>query len=400
MSRIVLWACALGHAASKVPPLKWRTEVGCHHWGPGCWTPGFTGTDSSPTAGPDGYIAIASYNSNVYSVDPATGDVRWKVAGGGESSPFVTSDNRIFIPSYTSLLSLGGATGKQLWEWKIPNGGSIANAGAIDEQLSLIFVGGLDGNMYAVDLSNGTTRWTYAAGGQIWSSLGSATVKDMVCFGVGGNAIATMDCKAAVHCIDRSNGKFIWKQRTGIQIQDRPAYSQPSNQLYVGDYDGRLYAFDADTGAMKWKTAATGGRLEASPSIFFNSNGTEVVIIGSADGNVYGFDGADGKVIWKTLCGIPLAHFWSAGGVGSTVHIVANANGGGVAYSGGHGITALDVHTGAIHWHYDPSPAAEFGSSPYVTVDGSTLVAGGEDGYLYGFDLKGASSPFSDSFIV
>ena len=40
----------VGLAAAAVPPgtVLWNASVGCHHWGPGCWIPNFSGTDSTP----------------------------------------------------------------------------------------------------------------------------------------------------------------------------------------------------------------------------------------------------------------------------------------------------------------------------------------------------------------
>ena len=64
------------------PVLSWKTRVGCLHWGPRCWLPGFTGTDSSPALSPDEKIVyIGSYDHYLYGVDVETGAVRWKQYG-------------------------------------------------------------------------------------------------------------------------------------------------------------------------------------------------------------------------------------------------------------------------------------------------------------------------------
>ena len=370
------------------PKQKWRLSVGCHHWGPGCWVPGFQGTDSSPTVGPDGYVVIASYNSNVYSVHADTGHVRWTAPGGGESSPFLTRDNKVLIPSYSSLQKLDGATGKKEWSWAPTTwDGSIASAGAIDDDLGLVFAGALDDNMYAVDLATGKTRWTYASGGEIWSSLGSLNLasKGLVCFGVGGSAIPSSDCHAAVHCVRKADGKRAWVGRTGKQIQSRPAFGNRTNAVFVGDYDNCVYAFDADAGQPLWKTC-TKGRVESSPAVFSDdAAGREIVAVGSGDGFLYGFDGATGRELWKTRCNSAVGV--AGGGVLSSPWIHAPSA---TAFVGGGGISAVNVRTGALQWHFAPAggdAGAQFGASPYVTADGSTLYEGGEDGYLYALDL-------------
>ena len=59
-----------------VAKLAWKTGVGCHHWGPGCWLPMFTGTDSSPAISQDGSMAyIGSYDHHLYAVEVMSGKV-------------------------------------------------------------------------------------------------------------------------------------------------------------------------------------------------------------------------------------------------------------------------------------------------------------------------------------
>jgi outer membrane protein assembly factor BamB len=53
--------------------------------------------------------------------------------------------------------------------------------------------------------------------------------------------------------------------------------------VYVGSFDGKVYAFDASNGQQLW-SGATGGPIDSSPTV---ANG--VVYIGSSDYNVYAF---------------------------------------------------------------------------------------------------------------
>ena len=53
--------------------------------------------------------------------------------------------------------------------------------------------------------------------------------------------------------------------------------------VYVGSQDGKVYAFDASTGAVLW-SYETGDRVTSSPAV---ANG--VVYVGSQDGKVYAF---------------------------------------------------------------------------------------------------------------
>jgi len=73
-----------------------------------------------------------------------------------------------------------------------------------------------------------------------------------------------------------------------------------SGVVYVGSDDGGIYALDAATGKVLWKTN-TGGPVKSSPEV---ADG--VVYVGSDDGGVYALDAATGLVLLKTLTGAPV----------------------------------------------------------------------------------------------
>jgi outer membrane protein assembly factor BamB len=253
IATLAFFLCVESAAPYHYPPtfgnvtLRWRTSVGCHRYGPGCWTPGFKGTDSSP-ASLEGRILVGSYDGNIYSIDPSNGTVQWKVEGpGGEDSPATSSSAS--TETYVwgglqgkTLQSIDTATGSIKWTWSPPKNtsGSITTSGAVDDSLGLVFVGTSSSHKFsAVNTSNGKTVWTYEsdARGDFWGTLGPLNAgASMVCVGAGGSADAYLNCSASIVCLDKSTGKVIWKQRTGKQIQSRP--SKGATQLFVGDYGG------------------------------------------------------------------------------------------------------------------------------------------------------------------
>ena len=63
--------------------------------------------------------------------------------------------------------------------------------------------------------------------------------------------------------------------------------------LYFGCTDSNVYALDASTGAQKWRFT-TGGEIWATPAVEDN-----LLVIGSFDNNIYGIDATSGQELWR-----------------------------------------------------------------------------------------------------
>ena len=397
----------------------WRTKIGCHHWGPGCWNPLFQGTDSSPAVhyhrgSSRTTVVIGSYDNYLRGLNAHDGSVEWAVYGvGGEDSPKVTTDGVVYAWGGLSSQTLHAikAGGVPLWTWTVPSQdvGQITSSG-IDEDNKLVFAGTTGGFLYGVDMVSGETKWTYYAGGEMWSTRGPLTRSNgidgrpVVCVGVGGAPNFLEDCRPHVHCVDQKYGTLISKRECGRQIQSQPGFSAASNTMYVGDYGGCLSAFEnTKSGKRLWRACMDGEQghwrgtaLISSPVIarihLPGQNSSEdgartaqqdLVIVGSTNGMLYSVLGESGKVLWKTVLG-PSAgkyRFCSNCGIGSSAAINEKQD---TAYVGGPtGLWAINVSTGAPIWFFQT--AVQVGSSPAIISDphGDIIVVGCEDGYLY-----------------
>ncbi len=61
-----------------------------------------------------------------------------------------------------------------------------------------------------------------------------------------------------VYAVDADTGRQLWKHVTGGPVPSSPAID--GGIVYVGSYDGKFYALNARTGATKWKFATAGER--------------------------------------------------------------------------------------------------------------------------------------------
>lgn len=129
--------------------------------------------------------------------------------------------------------------------------------------------------------------------------------------------------------------------------------------LYVASNDSYLYALDAATGALQWKTA-TGGAINSSPTV---AGG--MVYAGSNDGNLYAFDASSGAIRWKYPAYGPVTGSPTVSN--GIVYIDINTGNSLFEFAE---LVALNAATGAVVWQYQFYPP-DVGSS--VTVSGNSV---------------------------
>ena len=93
-----------------------------------------------------------------------------------------------------------------------------------------------------------------------------------------------------------------WSYTTGGIVYSSPAIS--NGMVYVGSYDGNVYALNAADGTKVW-SYVTGGTA-SSPAV---ANG--LVYIGGTDGYIYALNAADGTKLWSYWIGYGNAGFSS-----------------------------------------------------------------------------------------
>lgn len=163
-----------------------------------------------------------------------------------------------------------------LWTFEAADGfeGTAAIAGGT------VYVGSLDGNLYALDLENGKLRFKYTAGGEIKSS--PAVAAGTVYFG---------DEAGTFHALDAATGKARWTFKSDAGVTSSPTLVRADGASLVlfGSYDGFLYALKVADGALAWKVE-TQSYVHATPAV---ADG--LVYISGCDGYLRAIRAADGK---------------------------------------------------------------------------------------------------------
>jgi eukaryotic-like serine/threonine-protein kinase len=238
--------------------------------------------------------------------------VKWKFATGDRivSSPVQDGNVIYFGGDDGNVYAVDAVTGHQIW--KRTTGGPVSATPAVSD--GTVYVGSYDGKFYALNAKTGAVKWKFATEGERrfeakglngWQPknqtfadpfdvyLSSPAVADgNVFFGSGdGN----------VYALNASSGELRWKFKTGDVVHASPAVA--AGVVYFGSWDSYFYAIDASTGKEKWRFHAGEDPLvhnqvgfESSPAVVDG-----VVYTGCRDSNLYALDAATGKEKWRVF---------------------------------------------------------------------------------------------------
>ena len=170
---------------------------------------------SAPTIGADGTVYVGSQNGKLFAID-INGNLKWTQETGGLifSSPAVAENGNVYVGSQDGTLYALGPDGSELWSFKtkapgvLPEGSILASpAIGID---STIYIGGLyDPNLYALDQTDGSVKWTCNFESQGWPFTSPVVATD-------GTIYQTLLYDPNLYAINHNDGTIIWS--TDLQI--------------------------------------------------------------------------------------------------------------------------------------------------------------------------------------
>jgi outer membrane protein assembly factor BamB len=391
-----------GVAADVVPPplnLKWKQTFG----GP---------VDSSPAV-VGSRLYVGSDDGNLYAIDTATGNIIWAFNDGGLTLPPGCAIPACAWDSSPTVATVGGQTvifagndNKKLYAvrddgaapfklWEYATGGPVNSSPVVTTiaGTQVVIFGSEDGKLYALVASTGAlyVGWTtnpFVAAGLVETS--PAILGQTIFFG---SAVAS----GPLYAVNLGNGVKLWDSTTTATvpgaaglIYSSPAVANvvvsgvPTDLVFFGADDSKLYALVAASGALQW-SFAVGGKIDSSPAIAVIPNPplacspgpTVAVIFGSDDHNLYAVRASDGTPCW-TFPSTGALPFRSSPTVsGQTVYVGSDDG----------NLYAIDINTGSWRWNF--ASAAAMGdpvTPPNPVVSGTTVYVGSKDNRLYAFE--------------
>jgi outer membrane protein assembly factor BamB len=253
------------------------------------------------------------------------------------------------------VYALNYATGATRWSRDLP---SPSESSPLLDHGRLYF-GSQNGTVYALNASNGNVIWTYHAGGAVKAS--PTLSEGVLYFG---------DYSGHIQAVSERTGRRLWISGSGGALLGSGTFYSTAavfyGRVFLGNTDGRVYAYDASTGKLDW-AVQTGAYVYASPAVTNAPGLGPTIYLGSYDGTFYALNARSGHIDWQFDAHGKISG--SATIVGRTVYF---------ADLGTHRTYGLGISTGR------PTFELDTGSFDPVISDGKNIYLTGLTG-LYAF---------------
>jgi outer membrane protein assembly factor BamB len=290
--------------------------------------------------------------------------------------------------------------------WNSQNLGPVVCTPAVSS--GILYVTSADHNLYALDSQNGTVKWKFDAGAPILAS--PAVFEGTVCIGVD-NRIAGIDISTGkqrwsqvvtsyfvaaaaasngafylaaadgtLYAIEAPSGSILWKStagqaHSGVSDERFAPVSAPTvglGRVYFCGRDGALHILNAKTGEAERADQRSTGEAPGFASVLFSDSKLFATGLGS-QGNVFALDARSGAIIWT--CHTGYENSGAAPAMPSGKVVVTALRG---------AVSVIDSTSGKIDYRYTLPAGCSLGS---VGVSGKLAVAASLNGVVTGISL-------------
>lgn len=265
----------------------------------------------------------------------------WRYQAGSliEFPPSIGYGRLFFSTNAGTFTAVSERTGKQAWKYRAhrcvaasPAIGPHARGTVYETFLNRPPCNaqsgghGRDGEVIAFSVGLGKIRWSHVIGPSESSPL------------LLGARLYVGDWNGDVWAFEANTGRVVWRRHVASgAIKGALAYA--GGRLYVGSYDGHVYCLTRSGGVL-WRGSAPstlfgGSQFYATPAIAYGR-----VYVGSTDGKVYAFGASTGRRLWSRATG---NYVYASAAVWHHLVLVGS-------YSGR--FYALDAGTGEPRWTF------------------------------------------------
>lgn len=265
---------------------------------------------------------------------------------------------RIYFTSASGLTAVTTAAGAKEWSFDLAccDGPSL-----VLSEKGMVYVGGHDGNVYALDAKSGEKKWESGfladappnppnfPGAR--ARIQGTAARPTALASDGETLFLSVFDQSRIVAINAKTGERLWSFQAGGWIYGAAVATE--THVFVGSQDKSFYCLDKKTGKQAWKHE-TKARIESGGAV-----DKRFVYFGSCDGSVYCLKQADGEERWQFLTD------QESDGRPSAIYSLPILHRGNVYFAAGEGqLYAVDCGTGKLKWKIRPSAESEMFCSP------------------------------------
>jgi len=239
----------------------------------------------------DGTLIIGNLRGELYAADGRTGQrIGWVKLGDAIQGSPVVDKNIVYVAvsnSSESLLAFNLRDGKT--EWKQDYGDIEASPLLLNQRL---YVGNTRGEFFCIDPRKGEVVWKYEIPqNKLHNGFRSSPAGE-------GNIVVVGGENDSVYAFDAENGTVRWTFKTGSDVFGTPSIAD--SLAFVGDLGGRMYALELQGGRMRW-------RFDSGSPIYGNAAVTgDAVFFGNLAGSLIALRAGTGERLWQNGLGSPI----------------------------------------------------------------------------------------------
>ena len=207
-----------------------------------------------------GYIYFGTWGGFgiVHCVDAITGTYRWLTSfglGGVTTNGIPVTNARVYCSTSWAEYSvhcLAKENGDYIWQWNTPYGGVPTGISVKGEKIFL----GFTKIFICLDAVKGDELWNITCDRDSWRGTPCLNNEYLFTFHSG-----------LLYCLNQSNGDIVWHSNIDEWIPRDGNMGITDGCIYLVSYDGTVYCFDVETGAITWTYKTYKKSIITSPAI-------------------------------------------------------------------------------------------------------------------------------------
>ena len=211
------------------------------------------GTRLSAGVGSDGALAVVATDvGEVIALDAQSGAAKWRARVSSEvlAAPKIAEGLVLVRSADSRIFAFDALDGKRRWAYqRAASALAVRSPAGLTVHEESVYAGFSGGKLVAVALANGTARWE----GTVALPKGATELERVTDVGgdpaIQGREVCAAAYQGRIACFDLSNGHQVWAR----EVSSLNGASLDARFAYVSDDAGAVHALDRTSGKSVWK---------------------------------------------------------------------------------------------------------------------------------------------------